>query len=144
MKCKYLLIDEPCELTADSKFFNVWVGQTEKDLKALQFLEQFAGDNNLYLAKWSHDVSEFVTNIAASLNSKVHFLNFQNISVTALVRFIKQNQETPAAQPPTSADIYLRMQTSSDYFFKIQTDVLQSANSVTRKKPKSISMRIKA
>lgn len=144
MKCKYLLIDEPCELTADSKFFNVWVGQTEKDLKALQFLHQYAADNNLYLAKWSHDVSEFVTNIANSLNSKVHFLNFQNIPVTALVRFIKQNQETPAAQPPTSADIYLRMQTSSDYFFKIQTNVLQSANSVTRKKPKSISMRIKA
>lgn len=144
MKSKYLLIDEPCELTAGSKFFNVWVGQTGKDLKALQYLQQYAADNNLYLAKWSHDVSEFVTNIANSLNSKVHFLNFQNITVSALVRFIKQNQETPAAQPPTSADIYLRMQTSSDYFFKIQTDVLQSANSVTRKKPKSISMRIKA
>lgn len=143
MKSKYLLIDEPCELTAASKFFNVWVGQTGKDLKALQFLEQYAGDNNLYLAKWSHDVSEFVTNIANSLNSKVHFLNFQDISVTALVRCIKQKQQTPAAQPPTSASIYLRMQTSSDYFFKIQTEVIQSAKSVSRKKPKPSSLRIK-
>ena len=144
MKSKYLLIDEPCELTAGSKFFNVWVGQTPKDLKALQFLQEYAADNNLYLAKWSHDVSEFVTNIADSLCSKVHFLNFQDISVTALVKSIKITKETPAAQQPTSASIYLRMQTSSDYFFKIQTDVLQSAKSVTRKKPKSISMRIKA
>lgn len=143
MKSKYLFIDEPGELTAKSKIFNVWVGQNEKDKKAIQFLKRYSQEKGLYLEIWSNEVSSFILNVAKSFNTKVHFLDTQDISVTDLVQSIKKSGQSPSIKPPSSTCIYLRMQTSSNYFFEMQTEVLQSAKSVSRKKPKPSSLRIK-
>lgn len=143
MKSKYLFIDEPGELTAKSKIFNVWVGKSAKDRKAIQFLQQYSQENGLYLAIWSNEVSRFLLNVAKSFGTKVHLLDTQNIQITDLVQSIKKSGQSPSIQPPSSTCIYLRMQTSPNYFFEFQTEVLQSAKSVTRKKPKPSSLRIK-
>ena len=67
MLSKFIFMHCESLITADTTIYEVLVGESARDRKALSLLEYLTADNAFYCAKYDHDVSEFLTLITQSL-----------------------------------------------------------------------------
>lgn len=139
MKTNYLLIDAAKEIDNSTKFLKVRVGTTERDSKCLQYLTFWATGRGFYFQKYTSDVADFLSKIAASLHLSLIDLPYCTVDVGVLVRHIKLFNATPSIDPLSKSASYLRTMVKPTAYFQRKNNVIRHAEAKQRIKPKAES-----
>lgn len=118
MKTTYLLIDAGREISEESKFFAVSVGNSKLEKGMCAWLKRWSSERGHFFEKYDHQVTEFVFNIAESLGTKVFLMGIQRFPITTLVHHIRKFNSTPSKAPMTSNCVQLMRAIDPKYFFK--------------------------
>lgn len=129
MDTYYILIDEPNEITLQSKFFTVAVGSTPRCQRQLEWLRSWAWEHGCYFLKRSRETDMFMLKISDSLNTKVYLIPKLLCKISTLVAHIRNFNCTPSMPPSSPQEVYLRKQTDPKY--------LLLCNTSSRKRPTS-------
>lgn len=129
MERYYVLIDEPAQVTLQSKFFTIAVGDTERCQRQLEWLRSWAWEHGCYFMLRSRATDVFMLRIAESLNTKVHLIPKLACKISALVAHIKNFDCTPNMPEVSPQEVYLRKQTDPHYYLLCNTS--------SRKRPTS-------
>lgn len=125
----YVLIDEPAQLTLQSKFFTVAVGETERCKRQLEWLRAWAWEHGCYFMLRSRATDLFMLNIAESLGTKVHLIPKLSCKISALVAHIKNFDCTPNMPPSNPQEVYFRKETDHKYYLLCNTSSRRRATS---------------
>lgn len=136
MKKKYLLIVAGKTISMNSLFFDVHVGYSPVDQRALRFLQEIASGQNYFLQLYTTHVDEFLQHVATSLSVPMVELPFQKYSVGYLVKYLKEHKAFPSSSIVTKTAMQLRSKISHQRYFKRKISVLRLAEAETRNKPK--------
>lgn len=129
MERYYVLIDEPNELTVNSKFFTVIVGDTPRCKRQLEWLRAWAWEHGCYFMLRSRATDLFLLNIAESFGTKVHLIPKLLVKIAPLVAHIKNFNCTPSMPPTNPQEVYLRKQTDPKYLLLCNTSSRRRATS---------------
>lgn len=136
----YLMIDADDEVSLESKFYLVTIGQSAQELRYLRFIEAMAQAHNYYFRLYDDEASQFLQKIAASLSVPVYLMGLQMMPAAQLVRFLKQHHQTPPKPQVSAAQSDALSRCNSNYFFYRKNSVLRHAEAIKRKKPKAESV----
>lgn len=117
----YVLIDEPNQLTLQSKFFTIAVGESERCKRQLEWLRAWAWEHGCYFMLRSRATDLFMQNIAESLGTKVHLIPKLLCKISALVAHIKNFDCTPNMPAAGPQEVYFRKQTEPKYYLFCNT-----------------------
>ena len=67
MKTRYILIHCENELSPDTVFYTVWVGDSKRDKSDLQALQSLRFNNNFYFRQYDSEAAQFKMHCAESL-----------------------------------------------------------------------------
>lgn len=129
MERYYVLIDEPNELTVNSKFFTVIVGDTARCKRQLEWLRAWAWEHDCYFMLRTRVTDYFLLKIAESFGTKVYLIPKLLVKIAPLVAHIKNFNCTPSMPPTNPQEVYLRKQTDPKYFLFCNTSSRRRATS---------------
>lgn len=136
MKHYYLLIDAPGELSTDSHFFKVAIGQSAQEQRYLVHIEAYARANNCFFNLCDNPTAEFLNRIAESLEVPVYLLGVQFVTAKQMFQHIKLYGTTPAKPTLTHQEAEAISLYNSNFFFYRKNHVLLHAEAEKRNKPK--------
>lgn len=96
MKTVYDLIFCDADLSRHTVFYQVYVGRSARDIRALAFIRSIAKAPGIFFARHSLDVQNFIDRCAASIFSyygregAARFLRRKVVAVTWLAAFLKR------------------------------------------------------
>lgn len=96
MKTVYDLIFCDATLSRHTVFYQVYVGRSARDIRALAFVRSIAKAPDFFFARHSLDVQNFIDKCAAAIfgyygrEGATRFLRRQVVSVTWLAAFLKR------------------------------------------------------
>lgn len=125
MDTYYTMIAEPAEISLQSHFYAVTIGNNPRAHKALFALSRYCHENNFYFQKRTRSDDIFRLKIAESLGCKVYDLPCMVIKVEKLVSHLRNHGGLPW-QPCDSANLHhMKKQTSPTYFLSCNTKCLK-------------------
>lgn len=137
MKHHYLLIHSSGEITTETVFYHVWIGDGAADQILCEQFENIAAENSdFYFKRWSDIVARFYSNIADSL-----FPNKPNAMLLLLTKSLSASdmrhvlKESMMCKKEVETNTPFRMLQYLDprFYLKNHTAIR------TRKKPKAIA-----
>lgn len=121
----YTMIAEPAEISLQSHFYAVTIGNNPRAHKALFALSRYCHENNFYFQKRTRSDDIFRLKIADSLGCKVYELPCMVIKVEKLVSHLRNHGDLPW-KPCESANLHhMKKQTSPNYFLSCNTKCLK-------------------
>lgn len=139
----YLLIAEEKELSVQSRFFRVAVGQSTRDQKLLQALSFFVASRKWYFERWSNAVDSFLSKIAESFGLHAFELHIEPCSISTVAKTIRSSNPLPSVREESREAAFLRAHLSLNYRISRQNSVSRKAEAGTRNKPKSVAKHVK-
>ena len=125
MNTYYTMIAEPAEISLQSHFYAVTIGNNPRAHKALFALSRYCHENNFYFQKRTRGDDIFRLKVAESLGCKVYDLPCMVIKVEQLVAHLRNHGNLPW-QPCDSANLHhMKKQTSPNYFLSCNTKCLK-------------------
>ena len=125
MNTYYTMIAEPAEISLQSHFYAVTIGNNPRAHKALFALSRYCHENNFYFQKRTLGDDIFRLKVAESLGCKVYDLPCMVIKVEQLVAHLRNHGNLPW-QPCDSANLHhMKKQTSPNYFLSCNTKCLK-------------------
>lgn len=93
MKHYYLYIEAGAQLTPDSHFYKVAIGQSAKELRKRAWLESYAIEHGHLFQVWLQDAADFYAKCVESLAPSPAPL--QVMDASALIRKLKTGEDDP-------------------------------------------------
>lgn len=100
MKTKYIFIHCEREFSAQTAIYTVYIGNSARDQKQLDFVRKFAVSSQSFFARYSHEVAEFLLRLHDSVSSLSWLLHDvparRHVTLSALVSMCRQRSFAPA------------------------------------------------
>lgn len=110
----YLYIKAGAQLDANSQFFKVAVGESQKDARVYAWLESYAYEHGHFFVRWSLPAVDFLSRCLESVNKQI--LDVVPIKGKALVSFLGGGAEEPAFYQAALSRHKLLMQIDPEYY----------------------------
>ena len=125
MNTLYTMIAEPAEISLQSNFYVVEIGNNPRAHKALFALSRYCHENKFYFQKRTRCDDIFRLKVAESLGCKVYDLPCMVIKVEKLVSHLRNHGRLPW-QPADSGQLrHLKAQTEPTFFLSCNTSCLK-------------------
>lgn len=125
MNTLYTMIAEPAEISLQSHFYVVEIGNNPRAHKALFALSRYCHENNFYFQKRTRGDDIFRLKVAESLGCKVYDLPSMVIKVEKLVSHLRNHGSLPW-HPVDSANLHnMKAKTSPSYLLLCNTKCLK-------------------
>lgn len=125
MNTLYTMIAEPAEISLQSHFYVVEIGNNPRAHKALFALSRYCHENNFYFQKRTRGDDIFRLKVAESLGCKVYDLPSMVIKVEQLVAHLRNHGSLPW-HPGDSANLHhMKAKTSPSYLLLCNTKCLK-------------------
>lgn len=114
----YLYIKAGVQLDANSQFFKVGIGESQKDSRVYAWVESYAYEHGHFFVSWSLPAVDFLSRCLDSVNKQI--LDVVPIKGKDLVSFLRTGGEEPAFLQATLSRHKLLMQIDPDYYANYQ------------------------
>lgn len=114
----YLYIKAGVQLDADSQFFKVAVGESQKEARVYAWLESYAYEHGHLFVRWSLPAVDFLSRCLESVDKSM--FDVVNMKGKALVAFLRTGAEEPAFLQAALSRHKLLMQIDPDYYANYQ------------------------
>lgn len=114
----YLYIKAGVQLDANSQFFKVALGESQKDVRVYAWVESYAYEHGHFFVRWSLSAVGFLSRCLESVNKQI--LDVVPIKGKDLVAFLRDGAEEPAFLQAALSRHKLLMQIDPDYYTNYQ------------------------
>lgn len=114
----YLYIKAGVQLDANSQFFKVAIGESQKDVRVYAWVESYAYEHGHFFVSWSLPAVDFLSRCLESVNKQI--LDVVPIKGKDLVSFLQDGTEEPAFLQATLSRHNLLMQIDPEYYTNYQ------------------------
>lgn len=125
MNTLYTMIAEPAEISLQSHFYCVEIGNNPRAHKALFALSRYCLENNFYFQKRTRGDDIFRLKVAESLGCKVYDLPCMDAKAETLVSHLRRHGSLPW-QPDSAHNLHhMKARTSPSYLLLCNTKCLK-------------------